>query len=926
MDAQQRPVLALDHLSKFYASGQNIVVGLNDATLQFYRGEFVAITGESGSGKSTMAHVLGGILPYESGELYLNGQPTSHFDSRDWDRYRRDNISFISQSYGILPNVTVLENVISALRLSGMEKQQARQEAQTILEKVELWSYRRRRAARLSSGQKQRLSIARALAKPAPILIADEPTGNLDPENSAKIIDLLAQAAQDRLVLLITHEFSEAENQVTRRIHLQDSRITMDAALRPTAAPSAQPPRTRSSGPLSPYITRLQVGGRPVWASLVLLFYTLTAFAVFAFLGTYILSLDDSDTRIYDDSAFANGDKLRIVVQRIDGEPLTEEDYAALASVKYVDGVQRYGSAQDINYYYQDGVDYRYTGWLENIGKIEDPLFVLRSYLELMGSSSFVQGIPIMADGQDFLTAGRLPENFLEVVAVGDKSQIGETVQVFFKDRSWTADAYTSLTVTIVGVTDMGEGLYFHDLVLQVLEKGLMTPYVTTITETGIDSTGNPYTLIRTYYNYVAWPSDDTHVHTWVEDPSSTTESYMAFICPDCGKSWGVSVPLHSHAWDYADGGSWSVEGSSVQLTLSCNCGETLVYDFPDNTDAHSHDWYYNGTIPDETGDDFYLEYLCADCDAFWYIDKPATITHEHEWVQEGYTSPTKSKAGYALYNCACGAVLECAIPRLSDAPQDGEMLILSGLLNTDMSSLVSSLSSSYIGYVIGDTFLAGEDTYLTIVGSHDYKTSQIIVVSEHDAAALAADYSPTQAGLTLRHYSYTDKVLAAVQDMGYLAASPYRLGATTRDAAKVAERKQTLTVCITVLIAVLLLQVLLQRALFGGEMENYQMLANIGLSCGTAQRSVFWQVLLLAIPGEILGGAALGICAGAGIERVLRIVRYLTFWQAAGMVAVHLAAAALGALWVSLAVRRRVYPLVARKDDLQIDDEEAAV
>ena len=120
------PILKLDNLSKFYTSTQNVVVGLNNISLSLYRGEFVAITGESGSGKSTLAHVIGGILPYESGEMYLDGRPTSHYDGGDWERYRRDSISFISQSYGIVLSATVLENVVSALRLSGMDKASAR--------------------------------------------------------------------------------------------------------------------------------------------------------------------------------------------------------------------------------------------------------------------------------------------------------------------------------------------------------------------------------------------------------------------------------------------------------------------------------------------------------------------------------------------------------------------------------------------------------------------------------------------------------------------------------------------------------------------------------------------------------------------------------------------------------------------------------
>jgi ABC-type oligopeptide transport system ATPase subunit len=128
-----------------------VVVGLDKLDLSFRRGEFVAITGESGSGKSTLSHVLGGILPYESGELYCGGKPTSHYDSVDWEHHRRDRVSFISQSYGILAGATVLANVVTALRITGMDPEEALAAAEDILRQVSLWELRSRRAAKLSS-------------------------------------------------------------------------------------------------------------------------------------------------------------------------------------------------------------------------------------------------------------------------------------------------------------------------------------------------------------------------------------------------------------------------------------------------------------------------------------------------------------------------------------------------------------------------------------------------------------------------------------------------------------------------------------------------------------------------------------------------------------------------------------------------------
>ena len=459
----EKPLLQLKDLCKYYTSGQSVVMGLSNIDLSFRRGEFVAITGESGSGKSTLSHVIGGIIPFESGELTFRGKPTSHYDSVDWEHYRRDHISFISQNYGILPGASVLGNVVTALRLSGMDKKEAKIAAKEILQQVELWELRRRRAAKLSSGQKQRLSIARALAKPAPILIADEPTGNLDPENSKKVIDLLANAAKDRLVILVTHEFSEAEDVATRHIMLQDGKVVMDAALRDAAEPGPIPaPAKKSTAPISPFVARLQQTSRPVWSTLMTLFFTLTAFSVFAFLGAFIIALDDTDTRIYDTSAFANGKQERIIVTTLDQRPLTQEDYDQILQLPYVVQLEPNGYFTDAQYAYRDGVDYKTVHSEQVTPDLEH--YVTVSY-HPGTNAPFMQGIPMLPGGEFPLLEGRLPESFYEVVAHSqDHLDIGQRVSVFLVNKKyWGYYQYVRLEFTVVGVTDYGEGLYFHN-------------------------------------------------------------------------------------------------------------------------------------------------------------------------------------------------------------------------------------------------------------------------------------------------------------------------------------------------------------------------------------------------------------------------------------------------------------------------------
>ena len=790
MESKNRqPLLVLSGLCKYY-TGTSVVMGLNNVDLRFYSGEFVAITGESGSGKSTLAHVLSGILPYESGEMLFRGRPTSHFDGGDWERYRRDNISFISQNYGILPGCTVLQNVDSALRVSGLEEEEARERAEALLKQVELWELRTRRAGKLSSGQKQRLSIARALAKPAPILIADEPTGNLDPENSAKVISLLAEAAKERLVILITHDFQEAEDCATRCIQLQDGRVTMDAALREPGVPRETVRRRAGKGrSLSPYISRLQLTSRPVWSTLVLLFFALTAFAVFAFLGTFIVNLDDTSTRIYDDSAFLNGDKTRIVVQRADGEPMTQEDMDAILGVKYAEALERSGYVADVNYAWREGVDFEYHYGVDGLGNATTSV---RTSVELLDTMPFMKTVPVLAGEREFLTGGRLPENLHEVVLCGDESRIGETLTVYIRDvKTWNQMNTITLDVTIVGVTDYGQGLYFDE------ELG------------------------RVFTNYMM--AGGKFNETWMLVPL-----YKPFF---------VENEVAQFDENYA-----MEQGKLEEMRLLAD-GECLM------------------------GGDMYS----------WYKQR-------------------SSRAG-----------------------KEGEPITL-WLRNANMALRITDENYDQV---------ANDPDYLVemeALGIGGYGFNYMLLVSPETFDTLAWAGNSNQVSLYITDYAYTQRVLEELEGLGYTAISPFQQCSTEKDPVLAAERMQTLLVCVCALAAVVLLMVLVLRELFGVQQESYKLLADLGLSCGCAKRSLLWQILLLGAAGQVLGfGAVLG-SAALEVERIVYIMRYLprAYWVI--LSAVHLAVTLLAGAWVMAGLQRRVYPISGEAGDLKLEDEEADV
>ena len=232
-------LLTLKDIGKIYVSEGNVAIGIRGVNLSFDKGEFVAVTGKSGSGKSTLLNVISGMDTYEEGELYIEGNPTSHYLQPDWEEYRKQYISFIFQDYNIIESYTVLQNVELAL-MHIEDRKERRKRALDLLERVGLSDHLNHKGSKLSGGQKQRTVIARALAKDSPIILADEPTGNLDSATSAEIIELLKEVAKDKLLIVVTHNFEQVEHHATRHIRIFDGAVESDHVLAKTEAPNAE--------------------------------------------------------------------------------------------------------------------------------------------------------------------------------------------------------------------------------------------------------------------------------------------------------------------------------------------------------------------------------------------------------------------------------------------------------------------------------------------------------------------------------------------------------------------------------------------------------------------------------------------------------------------------------------------------------------
>ena len=225
-------MIKLKNVSKYYYGKKVVTTGFSKINLELNINEFVVITGESGSGKSTLLNVISGMDAYEDGEMYINGKETSHYTEQDYENYRRKYIGIIFQNFNLINSYTVYQNIELVLMLNGEKKK--KEKILNLIEQVGLTKYKNTKVSKLSGGQKQRVAIARALAKDTPIIIADEPTGNLDSKSANEVLKLLKEISKDKLLIVVTHNYEQVEKYATRRIKMHDGKIFEDVILQKT--------------------------------------------------------------------------------------------------------------------------------------------------------------------------------------------------------------------------------------------------------------------------------------------------------------------------------------------------------------------------------------------------------------------------------------------------------------------------------------------------------------------------------------------------------------------------------------------------------------------------------------------------------------------------------------------------------------------
>ena len=347
-------MLKLKNVSKFYYNKGVIASGFTNVNLELKIGEFVVITGESGSGKTTLLNVISGLDSYEEGEMYINGEETSHFTEKEFEDYRRKYIANIFQSFNLINSYTVYQNVELVMLLNGYKKHDVKKKILKIIDDVGLTKFKNTKVSKLSGGQKQRVAIARAMVKDTPIIVADEPTGNLDSKSAQEVIEILKRVAKDKLVVIVTHNIEQVEQYATRIIKMNDGRIVENREI--TRITEDIKPEESKYSNISAF-NKYRLGVRNtfnIFSKFLLLFI------VFFFMSTALLSeyasFQLSEKELVDEGyslAFRDLSKNRIIINKENKTSFTDEEYKKIREISNVDYIIEDDIFLDTSFYLQ---------------------------------------------------------------------------------------------------------------------------------------------------------------------------------------------------------------------------------------------------------------------------------------------------------------------------------------------------------------------------------------------------------------------------------------------------------------------------------------------------------------------------------------------------------------------------------------------
>ncbi len=502
-------MISLRNVSKFYYNKGVIATGFAKVNLDFAIGEFVAITGESGSGKSTLLSVISGLDTYEEGEMYVNGKETSHYLEKDWEKYRRENIAIIYQNFNLINSYTVYQNIELVLTLNGVKRQDRHEKVMSLLKQVDLEKYKRTKVSKLSGGQKQRVAIARALAKETPIIIADEPTGNLDKDSAEAIIKLLSEVAKNKLVIVVTHNYEQIAPYATRKITMHDGKILEDKKIKEFTKIDNYNVASIKEIALG---DKINLGVRNTFNVLpkFLLLFFVYAFVVSSLMSEYssFKKEEYEESRNGENYVFSNADDKRIIV--------TKKDRSAF-SEKEIENIENY---KNVNYVVKNDV----------LVDKQLNLFNKQTSLWVSGNVDDLDNFKGKVD------VGREAKDSNEVVILGSKDDyyLGTNAENMLNGEYYISDSYEensdySYAIKVVGIKYLPEDQYVDYTIYlsdEILDKFLFKNNVDSSTVT-IDFMNKFYEVDQYNSQFKIVNSDD------VPEGEVYISSDLNYLCPN---------------------------------------------------------------------------------------------------------------------------------------------------------------------------------------------------------------------------------------------------------------------------------------------------------------------------------------------------------------------------------------------------------